>query len=56
MQRKHNWLGGRQKFLINYKPFFSELFNIKKAMLLKDYYNKDNEIEKTEEHGNDVLK
>ena len=36
--------------------FFSELFNTKKTMLLKGYYNEDDEIDKTETDENDVLK
>ena len=36
--------------------FFSEPFNIKKTMLLKDYYNEHDEIDKTEADENNVLK
>ena len=36
--------------------FFSELFNVKETMLLKYYYNEDDEIDKTETYENDVLK
>ena len=36
--------------------FFSELFNINKTTLLKDYYNEDNDIDKTQIDENDSLK
>ena len=36
--------------------FFSEFFNINKTTLLKDYYNEDDEIDKTQIDENDSLK
>ena len=46
----------RVKILREVMIFFSELFNIKKTMLLKDYYNEHDEIDKTETDENHVIK